>query len=315
MTDHLPKEPQDEPLPDKPQPNTGSPPKTETEAQSPQDLPSDQQPFEQSADAPPHETPRASLEHALLDHRDLEIRLDASLATKLLAALEFPLRIEFPEDELEQETLEVSEAHTPEAADDIHDDGIEAIVEDVLIQPLADHLEKAYADTPKPTKAAEKRYQVIVRALTVILPTPPDMRLGNPVELRNVALQVHAELKVGIRLLGKWRWKNTSANLEFQGRKAKLLLEAQQSRLLVLPELEDTDVVMKLSIWKWQLKCKFGVSKWINRQLAKRGPFKVLDFADVHGGVQILGKNPEITIHSIVDGRNYLQIKADIGWQ
>jgi hypothetical protein len=93
------------------------------------------------------------------------------------------------------------------------------------------------------------------------------------------------------------------------------LLEAQQSRLLVLPELEDTDVVMKLAVWKWQLKCKFGVSTWINRQLAKRGPFKVMDFADVHGGAQILGKTPEIDIQSIVDSREYLQIKADITWK
>lgn len=254
-------------------------------------------------------------EHSLLEHRDLEIRLDARLATKLLAALEFPLRIEFPEDELEPEVLEVSEADTPEVTHDIHEDGIEAIVEDVLVQPLVDHLDKTHADAAKATKAAEKRYQVNVRSLTVILPKPPQMILGNPVELRDVALQVQAELKVGIRVLGKWRWKNTSANLDFAGRKAKLMLEAQQSRLLVLPELEDTDVVMKLAVWKWQLKCKFGVSKWINRQLAKRGPFKVMDFADVHSGAQILGKTPEIDIRSIVDSRDYLQIKADIAWK
>ena len=254
-------------------------------------------------------------EHALLEHRDLEIRLDARLATKLLAALEFPLRIEFPEDELEQEPLEVSEAHTPEASHEIHEDGIEAIVEDVLVQPLVDHLDKTHVDPAKAAKAAEKRYQVNVRSLTVTLPKPPQMVLGNPVELRDVTLQVQAELKVGIRLLGKWRWKNTSANLDVEGRKAKLLLEAQQSRLLVLPELEDTDVVMKLSVWKWQLKCKFGVSRWINRQLAKRGPFKIIDFADVHGGAQILGKSPTINIHSIVDSRDYLKINADIAWK
>ena len=94
-------------------------------------------------------------EHALLEHRDLEIRLDARLATKLLAALEFPLRIEFPEDELEQEPLEVSEAHTPEASYEIHEDGIEAIVEDVLVQPLVDHLDKTHVDPAKAAKAAE----------------------------------------------------------------------------------------------------------------------------------------------------------------
>jgi hypothetical protein len=254
-------------------------------------------------------------EHSLLEHHDLEIRLDASLATKLLEALEFPLCIEFSEDELEQEALEVSEAHTPEASEEIHDDGIEAIVEDVLIQPLVDHLDKTHAESTKATPVEDKRYQVHVRALTVTLPQPPLMVLGNPVELRDVALQVQAELSVGIRLLGKWRWKNTCTNLEIEGRKAKLMLEAQQSRLLVLPELEDTDVVMKLSVWKWQLKCKFGVSKWINHQLAKRGPFQVVDFAEVHGGVQILGKTPKIDIQSIVDSRDYLKIKADIAWK
>lgn len=273
---------------------------------------------EHSAEPSNPQTPEAkpTQEHALLEHRDLEIRLDARLATKLLASLEFPLRIEFPEDELvEAEPLEVSEAHTPEASHEIHEDGIEAIVEDVLVQPLMDHLEKSHADATKTVKPAEKRYQVIVRSLNVTLPKPPQMVLGNPVELRDVALQVQADLKVGIRLLGKWRWKNTCANLDVEGRKAKLLLEAEQSRLLVLPELEDTDVVMKLSVWKWQLKCKFGVSRWINRQLAKRGPFKVIDFAEVHGGAQILGKSPTIEIQSIVDSRDYLKIKADIDWK
>jgi len=260
-------------------------------------------------------------EHSLLDHHDLEIRLDAKLAEKLLSALEFPLRVEFPEEELEEEPLEVSEAHAPESHDaadthgELHEDGIEAIVEDVLVQPLVDHLDRTHAETAKASKTAEKRYQVQVRGMTVTIPRAPQMVLGNPVELRDVALQVHADLKVGIRVLGKWRWKNTSTNLEFEGRKAKLMLEAQQSRLLVLPELEDTDVIMKLSIWKWQLKCKFGVSKWINRQLAKRGPFKVIDFADVHGGTEILGKTPAVEIQAIVDSRDYLQIKADIAWR
>ncbi len=254
-------------------------------------------------------------EPALLQHRDLEIRLDANLAHSFLAALEFPLRIEFPEDELDEEPLEVSEAHTPETPDEVPVDGIEAIVEDVLVQPLVDHLDKTHAHQAKPAKTAEKRYQVRVRSLVVTLPEAPHMHLGNPVELRDVALQVQAELKVGIRLLGKWHWKNTSTQLEFAGRKAKLLLQAQGSQLLALPELEDTDVVMRLTIWKWQLKCKFGVSRWINRQLAKRGPFPLVNFADVHGGRQILGKTPEFAIHSIVDGSDYLQIKADIVWK
>jgi len=254
-------------------------------------------------------------EHSLLHHHDLEIRLDASLANSFLAALEFPLRIEFPEDELEEEALEVSEAHVRETTDDIPEDGIEAIVEDVLVQPLMDHLEKTHNPSAKPAKAAEKRYQVQVRSLVVILPRAPQMHLGNPVELRDVALQVQAELKVGIRLLGKWHWKNTSTQLDFEGRKARLLLETKGSRLLVLPELEDTDVVMRLAIWKWQLKCKFGVSRWINRQLAKRGPFPVVDFADVHAGRQILGKTPEFSLHSIINGSDFLQLKADIVWK
>jgi hypothetical protein len=253
-------------------------------------------------------------EPTLLQHRDLEIRLDANLANSFLAALEFPLRIEFPEDELEEEPLEVSEVDIPDTHDEVPEDGIEAIVEDVLVQPLVDHLDKTHPHA-KPAKAAEKRYRVQVRSLVVTLPEAPQMHLGNPVELRDVALQVQAELKVGIRLLGKWHWKNTSTQLEFAGRKAKLLLQAQGSQLLAVPELEDTDVVLRLAIWKWQLKCKFGVSGWINRQLAKRGPFPLVDFADVHGGRQILGKTPEFAIHSIIDGSDYLQIKADIAWK
>lgn len=253
-------------------------------------------------------------EHSLLQHRDLEIRLDANLANSFLAALEFPLRLEFPEDELEELELEVSNAHTPDAPHDLTEDGIEAVVEDVLVQPLADHLDNNSTSNPPAKTETAGRYQVRVCSLVATLLQPPKMHLGNPVVLRDVALEVQAELKVGIRVLGKWHWKNTATRLNFEGRKARLELKADGSRLLVLPELEDTDVVMRLAIWKWQLKCKFGVSHWINQQLAKRGPFPVVDFADVQRG-KILGKTPEFTVHSIIDGSDFLRVKADIVWK
>src|SRR5688572_33261649 len=68
-------------------------------------------------------------------HYDLEIRIDAALGEKLLNALEFPLHLDFsPEDESD---LPI------ESVDDSMEDGLEALVEDVVAQPLVTHLDRS----------------------------------------------------------------------------------------------------------------------------------------------------------------------------
>lgn len=249
-------------------------------------------------------------------HHDLEIRIDANLGKQLLHSLEFPLQIDFPEDELAEMDLEVSEEQRADAEEERHEDGIEAIVEDVLIQPLVDHLDRTHTDSRATARSAEKRYQVIVRSLAVIIPSAPELNLGNPIEIGNITMRVKADIKVGVRILGKWRWKDTSTPwLNLEGRKATLGLEAQDSRLMVIPELEDTGMALTLTIWKWQLKCKLGISRWINRQLLKRGPFKAVDFADLHLGAQLLGKTPTFAIRAVSNTKEFLEIKADVSWQ
>jgi hypothetical protein len=246
-------------------------------------------------------------------NHDLEIRIDAKLGKTLLDALEFPLHLELPEGELDEVDLDISDDFSSELNKEEHDEGIAAIVEDVLVQPLADHLEKAFAENKNETP--EKRYRVLVRSLSITVPRAPDLAIGNPVELHNIALNVKAQLKIGVRFLGKWRWQETTTPwLTMEGRKAVLKLEALDSQLLVVPELQDTGVVISLNIWKWPLKCRLGLSKWINRQLLRRGPFKVVDFADFHLGTEMLGKKPHFKIGSVCNTEGHLKITADVTW-
>lgn len=268
-------------------------------------------------------------EQPAIQKHDLEIRIDARLGQSLLHALEFPLQIDFSEDDAEPLDLEVSEEHSEQTSHDEsehhegahdeslqHDDGIEAIVEDVLIQPLVDHLDRTHKAQRPAGTPPDRRYQVMVRSLSVIVPTAPELSLGNPVELSNVALRVKAQLKIGVRILGKWRWRDTTTPwVDLEGRKATLMLDALNSQVVAVPELQDTGVAITLNIWKWKLKCRLGLSKWINRQLAKRGPFKVVDFADFHLGTEMLGKTPHFQIGSILNTADHLSIKADVSWK
>lgn len=244
-------------------------------------------------------------------HHDLEIRIDASLGEKLLNALEFPLHLDFsPEDENDMPI---------EPMDDTVEEGLEALVEDVVAQPLVTHLEQESAAEGAPssinTSPSEKRFQLRVQSCSVRVTHPPELQLGNPVSLSNVALRVQVGLQVGARIWGKWHWRDTTTPwLNLEGRRATLKISAQGSQLLAIPELENSHVVLSLMLWKWPLRCRVKISQLINRQLNRLGPFKIVDFADLNLDTRFFGKTAVFSIAPLTESEGELMVKANIEW-
>lgn len=244
-------------------------------------------------------------------HYDLEIRIDAALGEKLLNALEFPLHLDFsPEDESD---LPI------ESVDDSMEDGLEALVEDVVAQPLVTHLDQESTAEAAPSAlnptAGEKRFQVRVQSCSVRVIHPPELHLGNPVTLSNVTLRVQVGLQVGARLWGKWHWRDTTTPwLNLEGRRATLKILALGSQLLAVPELESSHMVLNLTLWKWPLRCRVKISQLINRQLNRVGPFKIVDFADLHLDTRFFGKTAVYSIAPLAESEGELRVKANIEW-
>lgn len=254
---------------------------------------------------------------------DLEIRIDTAAGEKLLDALKFPLHMDFVAEPASEQELEISE-EGDEADHPDRQDSLDAIVEDVLNQPLIAHVSTVSDDDPahtavadsKTERSAQKRYDIRLQALSVIMTSRPRVSKKRPLTLTDINLQLHAEIKVGVRAWGKkWYWKTvTTPWLDVVGREATLKLSADGSRILAMPELENTDVVIALKLWKWHLRCKLGASRIINRQLGKRGPFQIVEFGDFKSGSQFLGKQPRFEIQSIKESAKGVLIKTNIDW-
>lgn len=244
-------------------------------------------------------------------HHDLEIRIDADLGEKLLQALEFPLRLDFSGE---------GESDLPlEPMGQAVDENLDGLIDDVVVQPLVAHLEQGAAGDstrPDPAAGSEGRFQVRLQSCSVMVTEPPELQLGNPVVLRQVALRIRADLKVGVRVWGKWRWRDATIPwLDLEGRGAVLKLVARGPQLLAVPELEDSCVVLGLTVWKWPLRFRFGISQLINRQLERLGPFKIVDFVEFYSGRQFFGKTPAFTIDSVRESMAGLQVKVNIEWR
>ncbi len=256
---------------------------------------------------------------------DLEIRIDTATGKKLLDALAFPLRMDFAAEPAGEQAVEIAEA-TVSGAEEKHE-SLEAVLEDVLNQPLISHIGDAnernstLADGGKTKpqvdaeRDGEKRYDIQLAGLSVIMPSKPQLATDHPLTLTGVNLQIRVRLKVGVRAL-RWYWKELSTPwLDLRGNEAKVKLTADGGRLLAMPELADTNLALNVKIWKWNLRCNLRVSKLINRQFANHGPFPVVDFADLNRGAQFLGKQPHFAIQEIVEVPQGVVIRSNIEWQ
>jgi hypothetical protein len=254
---------------------------------------------------------------------DLKIRIDATLGEKLLNSLDFPLRLDFSTEDENDLPLD--------PIDEPPEESLEALVEDVVAQPLVTHLEHesttaaslSIATTPNTVTAnttekagsGEKRFEVRLRSCSVMVTCPPELHLGNPVTLTNVQLRVQVDLQVGARIWGKWHWRDTTTPwLNLEGRRAVIRLSAQGSQLLAAPELESSHMVLSLTIWKWPLRCRVNISQLINRQLNRLGPLKIVDFADLNLDTRFFGKTARFSIAPLMESEGELIVKANVEW-
>jgi len=237
--------------------------------------------------------------------QDLEIRIDTTLGEKLLDTLQFPLHLNISENGESDLSLE------PEA--DMEGEELEALVEDVVTPPLMTPPEQEASTNAAPDN--EKRFQVRLKSAEVDVTSPPQIRLGNPITIVDLVLRFRAEVQVGVRLWGKWHWRDESTPwLNLEGRRAIVRLKAQEAQLLAEPELEDSRVILPLKIWKWPLRCHFNLSQLINRQLRRMGPFKIVDFSDFNQGRQFFGKTAQFHIQPLAESDGELTVKAAVEW-
>jgi hypothetical protein len=230
-------------------------------------------------------------------HTELEIRIDAAAGQKLLETLDWPLRLDFQGDLSVQEITA-----TPLPGDG---ETLDAVMDDVPIPDLV-------TDQPEP---AQKRYQLQLLALSVVMPVRPQPATGRPLTLAEIQLQVQARFNVGMRAWGKWYWREISTPwINLTGREATLKLTADGSCLLALPELQQTQVTLGFNLWQWPLRFKFDLSNHINLQLAKLGPYKLLDFADMQHARKLLGKQAGFTIVDLQELPTAVLIRCRLDW-
>lgn len=219
---------------------------------------------------------------------DLQLTLNEAFGAKLLNSIRFPWSIKYdlqpayyPFDVFEQEQTD-------------NDDASDAISDEVLAAPLQQQFTTASddSDIQRPIDdlacdldaadddASERRYKIDVHSVSLVVPRKPSLKLGNPVTIDDLTVRVKARFKASIRVFGKeYSTIKTTPWVTLSGRSATLKLSAAGARVLGTLVLDDIDLVAKVKILKWHYNCQLGLTGIMNKQLAKRGAFELLDLS------------------------------------
>ncbi len=253
---------------------------------------------------------------------DLQICVDAALGQKILAAVNFPLQVDLPASSFSDSDLEPyldedeagdgkPTAREDAAIQDSGKDELEEVIEDVVAYALAEGQRDEQDSSQLKTPVDKKRTRVELTALSLIVPTAPTLTLSNPIVLSDLTVKIHAEIKACVRVFGKWRCVNASTPwMTLSGREATLQLSSAGAVVFATPVVEDIDMVVALKIFKWRLKCKLGITKIVNRELAKRGPIQLVDLSGLAQGMLFQGKQPCIEAITFASGKNGLVIRS-----
>lgn len=222
---------------------------------------------------------------------DLKLTLSAQFATKALRSVNFPWTFQYnfqpahyPFDMLEK--------------DETHFEGDEAgssISDDILAEHLQQQFESdqdgristfgnssqpnSQADTDAET-AGDSRYNIDFYSVSLVVPEEPKIILGNPVRIEDLTVRIKAQFKASIRVFGKeYATHKSTPWVTLCGRSATLKLYSQGATILGGLTLNDIDLIAKVKIFKWHYNCHLGLTKLINKQLAKRDPFELLDLS------------------------------------
>lgn len=222
---------------------------------------------------------------------DLQLTLNPRFGEKLLNSIRFPWSVQYDLQPAYYpfDILDKDEQKTREEFDD------EGIANDVLVEPLQQRAAKQTTLQQEdeeslgeecPTTSAqaesdgERRYKIDIHSVSLVVPNKPTITLGNPVKISDLTVQVKARFKASIRVFGKeYSTHKSTPWVSLHGRSATLRLCAEGAKIMGTVNLDDIDLVAKVKIFKWHYDCQLGLTKIMNRQLAKRSAFELLDLS------------------------------------
>lgn len=221
---------------------------------------------------------------------DLTLTLNAQFATKILRSVQFPWRFQY---DFQPAHYPFDVFHQNEAVEDDEDAG-SIIVDDILAEPLQsrygsanDHqdgtegTQETRTNTESEAEAeGERRYKIDFYSVSLVVPEEPKICLGNPVLIDDLTVRVKARFKASIRVFGREYVTHKSTPwVTLRGRSASLRLCSNGATIMGMPTLNDIDLVAKVKIFKWHYDCHLGLTKLLNKHLAKRGAIELLDLS------------------------------------
>lgn len=106
----------------------------------------------------------------------------------------------------------------------------------------------------------------------------PALTLASKIQLANMTMHVQARLKACIKIIGmKYCASLTTPRIRLEAREALLELGSSAAKVTASPKIKDLDIIVKVKIWKWEVKIKVGITGIVNKQLKKQGPIQILD--------------------------------------
>lgn len=220
---------------------------------------------------------------------DLTLTLNAQFATKILRSIHFPWSFQY---DFQPAYYPFDVFHQNEATQE--DDEAGGIIgDDVLAEPL----QRQFSSTHEHQRSAsstqdmhesrtdaeadgERRYSIDFYSVSLVVPEEPKISLGNPIRIDDLTVRVKARFKASIRVFGReYSTHKSTPWVTLCGRSAELRLCSKGATIMGTPVLNDIDLVAKVKIFKWHYDCHLGLTKLLNKHLAKRGPVELLDLS------------------------------------
>lgn len=233
---------------------------------------------------------------------DLQLTLNAQFGTKILDSIRFPWSAQYdfqpayyPFDLFDKEQSEI---------DKEEEGGI--IADDVLVEPLQQRFggehDHAVEDLENDYSAAEaraeieaegdSRYKIDFYSVSLIVPEKPKVALGNPVRIDDLTVRIKARFRASIRVFGKeYSTHKSTPWVTLYGRSATIKLFAEGATVFGAVVLNDIDLLAKVKIFKWHYDCQLGLTKLMNKHLAKRRAFELLDLSSFQRSIIPEGGN------------------------
>lgn len=223
---------------------------------------------------------------------DLQLTLNAQFGTKILNSIRFPWSAQY----------DFQPAHYPfdvfeKGQKEVDDEDSEIVVDDVLAESFQKQFETeepqrryagestASSDNSDPSDGENEeeensRYKIDFYSVSLMVPEKPKVVLGNPVKIDDLTVRIKARFRASIRVFGKeYATHKSTPWVTLCGRSATLKLFSEGTKILGTVVLNDIDLVAKVKIFKWHYDCQLGLTKLMNKHLAKRSAFKLLDLS------------------------------------